>query len=94
MDERTPTLAAESLAQMQSPLTKNWFVRKQLPQEDRTQLYQLLGMLLHTYAVVPPPLRAALTMIGAAPDHARQDVGWCVDLLNQAIAQLKQPSRL
>ena len=37
-------------------------------------------------------MRGALTMIGAAPDHTREDPMWCIDLINQAIAQVQPPA--
>jgi len=92
MDDKTLILAAAELAKPQSPLAENWFTDGQLPSEDREQLHRLLATLLQMYQALPAPMRGALTMIGAAPDHTRKDPMWCIDLINQAIAQIKSPA--
>ncbi len=73
MDDKTLILAAEELAETQSPLAENWFTDGQLPSDVREQLSQLLAALLRMYYALPAPLRGALTMIGAAPDCTRED---------------------
>ena len=88
MDDRTLILAAAELAKTQSPLAENWFTDRQLPPDDREQLHQLLAALLQMYHALPAPLRGALTMIGAAPERTREDLAWCIDLINEAIAQI------
>ncbi len=94
MDDRTLILAAEKLAKTQSPLAENWFSDGQLPSDDREQLHQLLAALLRMYHALPAPLRGALTMIGAAPDCTREDLAWCIDLINQAITQIRSKSQV
>lgn len=90
MDDKTLILAPEELAETQSPPAENWFTDGQLPSDDRQQLHQLLAALLRMYHALPAPLRGALIMIGAAPGCTREDPMWCIDLINQAVAQFAE----
>ncbi len=60
MDDKTLILAAEELAETQSPLAENWFTDGQLPSDDREQLPQLLAALLRMYHALPAPCAAHL----------------------------------
>ncbi len=60
MGDKTLILAAEELAETQSPLAENWFTDGQLPSDDREQLHQLLAALLRMYHALPAPYAAHL----------------------------------